>query len=76
MGLFRYEKPSPSNPCCSEACIKPCDKPISISIHILFQPSGVRSDRAHPRDLAPVGLVEAKRTFLVMTKLVPGNAIS
>ena len=34
------------------------------------------SDRAHPRDLAPVGVVEAKRTFLVMTKLVPGNAIS
>lgn len=23
-GLFKYENPSPSNPCRSEACIKPC----------------------------------------------------
>ena len=66
MGLLRYENPSPSNPCLSDACIKPCmTKSVACSVRQSVPTTGGNSGGY---DAAAIG---NERTFFVMTKLVP-----
>lgn len=54
--------------------MRPYDNPVSTGIRIVV--SSKPGLVAHSRDLASVGAIKAERTFFVMTKLVPGHAIS
>lgn len=75
IGLFKYENPSPSKPCCLLACCKPCNHH-----HQRSGPTSIAPRSARWRVIAAIGpgisyclqsLFKSRRTFFVITKLVP-----